>query len=87
MLVFPGMIAEAAKIAGMAVPESPDDEDSWTAKEFPHFMAFCNLQLARPMNSPSEHWENAHIIAPIPVEKLKRMTLQDFLALGLRFAS
>lgn len=67
MLVFAGMIAKAAQDAGMKVPDNPDGD--WSPKEYPHFHVFCNVQLARPMVSPGEHWENAKIVAAIPEKR------------------
>lgn len=84
MMAFPSMIAGAAKRAGMKVPDDPDGE--YSREEFPHFWVFCTLQLCRPMQ-PGEHWENAEIIAAIPEDELKTMTLNDFFDKGLRYST
>jgi hypothetical protein len=84
MIAFPEMLEAAAREAGISVPEDVEHYDSKKAKEaHPHFFVFCELQLGRAMGSWTEHWDNAKIIARIPIEKLKTMKLQDFLALGL----
>lgn len=86
MLAFPGMIAHFAKDAGMKIPDDPDNEESWTGKDFPHFLTFCNLQLCRPMDMNGNEPEiNAKIIANIPENELKTMTLAMFLAKGIRY--
>ena len=84
MLVFPGMIAEAAKKAGMKVPKDPDGK--WKPKDYPHFHVYCNVQLCRPI-SWGEHWENAEIVAAIPENELEAMTLEQLIARGLHFQS
>lgn len=84
MMCFKGMLVNIAKKAGMKVPSNPDDEETWDREDYPHFFVFCMLQLNRPMDW-DEPSENAAIIAAVPEEKLKTMTVPDFLALGLRF--
>lgn len=86
MIVFEGLIAVAAKKAGMKTP--PEEQldvkvGGWDKKDYPHFFVFCNLQLGRSMSSPNQHWENAKVIAAIPEEKLKTMTVEDFVAAGV----
>jgi len=60
------------------------DRDDFDREAFPHFFIFTELQLGRRMSSPSEHSDNAKVIAPIPVDRLKTMTLQDFIDAGLQ---
>lgn len=86
MIAFPGMLIGAAKAADMPVPEDGDKlEVNDALKEtHPHFWVFCMLQLARRMTSPSEHWENARVIAPIPLERLMTMTAADFAVEGVQ---
>jgi len=81
MMAFPGMLVGAAEKAGMKVPPDPDN---FLAEEYLHFQVFCILQLWRPIKW-GEHWENAEIIASIPEEELKTMTLEDFLDKGLHY--
>jgi len=82
MIIFPGMIAEAAKQAGMKTPENPDD--GFDAKEYPHFNIYCAVQLGRAIRW-GEHWENAKVVARIPNDKLETVTLQDLIEDGLEF--
>lgn len=80
MLAFPSMLLSAAEKAGMPCPPNPD---KFETEEFPHFHVFCNVQLGRAMEW-DEHWENAKVLARIPVEELKLLTLEDLLEKGLR---
>lgn len=81
MLAFPGMLINPAKQAGMKVPE---DADNFDPNEFPHFKAFCNIQLGQPMPSPTSHWENAKIVASIPQEKIFTITIGEMLNMGIQ---
>lgn len=73
MMVYPGMLVGAAEDAGMKVP--PDTEN-YDPKEYPHFDLFCLLQLARPMQW-GEQFDNAKILAEIPIEELRKMTVKQ----------
>lgn len=84
MLAFPSMIAKAAEEAGMKVPENPDD---FSPHEFPHFQVFCSVQLGRRMNSMVEHWENAKVIAAIPDDEIKQVSVDDLIKLGLSWST
>lgn len=75
MIVFPHMLTPAAKEAGMKYPPDPDNYEQ---EEYPHFWVFCALQLCRSMSSHNQHWENAIVIAKIPEDRLKTMTVSDF---------
>ncbi len=80
MLVYPGMIAQFAKSAGMKVPE---DCDEYRADDFPHFHVFCAWQLCRAMEwDEPEH--NAKIIAAIPEDEITVLTVEGMLAKGCR---
>lgn len=80
-MAYPSMLADAAEKAGMKVPPDPDD---FVGKEYPRFAVFCTLQLNRRLNW-GEHWDNAKVIAAVPDDKIMTSTLEDFLALGLRW--
>ena len=76
MLAFPGMIAQQAEKAGMKTPESPDKK--WDFQKYLHFGVFCELTLGRPLRwGTTAIQENADIIAAIPLEELKKMTLEQ----------
>lgn len=76
MIVFPGMLLGPAEKAGI---KTPADADNYDANEYTHFAVFCNLQLARPMSC---HWTNAKIIATIPEDKIKTITVEEILEMG-----
>lgn len=86
MMCFESMLITAAQKAGMKVPPDKlldkNEEESFKKEEYPHFFIYCRLQLGRPIVW-GEHWENAEIIAKVPEEKLMKMTLEDFLVLGI----
>jgi hypothetical protein len=59
MIAFPFLLLEPAREAGMKIPNDPYN---YNPEEVPHFHVFCILQLGRPMSSPTDHWDNAHIV-------------------------
>lgn len=89
MLAFPSMLGSAAEKAGINVPNFENLEDDWhfDPEEFPHFHVFCIAQLGRPMVSMGEHWENAKVIAAIPDDEIRSVSLEYLLDRGLSWAS
>jgi len=89
MLAFPSMIARAAEQAGMKTPNFDDINDDWgfNPEEFPHFQVFCIAQLGRSMSDMGEHWGNAKVIAEIPDDEIRSVTLEDLLYRGLSWSS
>jgi len=81
MLAFPSMLENPAIQAGMSVPLNSDDFDK-NKEKYPHFFVFCLMQLGRSMPRPSSHWDNAKIIAEIPIEKISSITIGEILDLG-----
>lgn len=81
MLAFPVMLVSAAKDANMSVPDNPDDFDR---EKFPHFAVFCNTQLGTRMSEPNIHFENAKVIAKIPDDEIKKVTIINLYNLGYR---
>jgi len=84
MMAYPGMLVGAAEKAGMKVPPDPDGE--WKVEEFPHFNIFCTVQLGRRIRW-GEHWDNAKVVAAIPEDKLKTITLMELIEAGLEWAT
>jgi hypothetical protein len=84
MLMFPGMIADAARAAGMKVPDEPDIDGSWDPNDYPHFYVFCGVQLCRPIEW-GEHWENARVVAQVRENELRVITLEELISRGLRY--
>lgn len=79
MIAFPEMLIPAALEAGMKVPE---DTENYDINEYPHFNVFCNMQLGQPMPNWTCHWSNAKVIASIPTNKIKEITMGDIFAMG-----
>lgn len=79
MISNPRMIEQAARDAGMKVP--PDVTEDYDKEEYPHWAVYCTLQLGVPVRW-GNHWKNARIIAQVPEEKIKTMTVRDFEDLG-----
>lgn len=79
MMAFPSMIEDAAREAGMKIPD--DVEAEFDPNEFPHWHVYCNLQLGRAVTW-GNHWENAKIVANAPEDKIRTMTEDDFCAMG-----
>jgi len=78
MFAFPSMLFSACDKAGI---KHPKDADNYDADEYPHFHVFCKLQLGRRMQI-GEHWENAKVIASIPEDEIRTITLPEILAKG-----
>lgn len=83
MLIFPSSLIPAAKEVGMKYPKSDIDTGPYDFLQFPHFRVYCNMQLCRPMVW-GEHWGNAKIIAAIPEDKIRTITIDEIRALGFQ---
>lgn len=84
MLAIATRLIEAARHAGMIVPEDLSDYFPFCDRvRYPHFYLFCILQLGRPVAYQGEHWDNAKVIARIPRERLMAMTVQEFAEAGV----
>ncbi len=79
MMAYPSMLVEAAIKAGMEVPLNPDER--FDEIKFPHFHLFCETQLGRKIRW-GEHWENAKVIASLPVDELNSVTIADLRSRG-----
>ena len=90
MLAFPGMLVSAAQKAGINVPPTLDGTAEKAVTEsvedykehFPHFYVFCMVQLCQPMVM-GEQWDNARVVASVPTEDIKSVTVLDLIARGL----
>jgi hypothetical protein len=80
MLAFPGMIAPAAEEAGI---ELPPNIEGYDPDEYPHWHIFQFIQLGTAMPHPAAHWDNAKVIATIPIEDIRHITMNDLLEKGL----
>lgn len=76
------MIVEAAKKAGINVPEQPDEP--FNTQTYPHFSVFCGAQLCRPITW-GEQWDNAKVIASISDEDINNITIKELVDKGLQY--
>lgn len=74
MLAFPKMIIQHAEKAGIKVPP---DVDNYKPEDYTHWHVFCNLQLACPLVSWDEPWTNAEVVAKIPANEIKTITMEE----------
>lgn len=81
MIAFPELLVKPATEAGMKVPANVSKYDT---SEYPHFAVFCALQLGTAMLYPSVHFDNAKLIAGILDDKIKNITLNDCIELGIK---
>lgn len=85
MIAFPEMLVPAAKAAGMKVPENLNkNRNKFSAKKYPHFQVFCNIQLGQALPEWTSHWTNAEVIAKIPDNEITKVTINDLIAKGLQ---
>ena len=78
MMAFPSMLFDACEKAGIPHPE----DDDYIPDEWLRFHLFCLVQLGRPVRW-GEHWENAEVIAKVPEDKIKTITLGELIEMGL----
>lgn len=81
MITFPSLLANAASKSGIMVPQIVDN---YSREDYPHWFVFCWAQLGRPMPSPVSHWNNAKLIAGIPANQLKYVSIEDLNKKGLQ---
>ena len=82
MIAFPHMLAEAAKKAGMPVPENPDNFDQ---DEFLHFHVFVVAQIGKSTRYHGEHWNNAKVIASLSDEEVKEIGIEGLIKKGFSY--
>lgn len=80
MLAFPEMLKKPAERAGIKVPENLTEFDK---AEYPHWHVYVIVQLGAPLPHPQAHWDNAEVIAAIPAEELKTITIGELREKGL----
>ena len=79
MIGFPEMLIGPAEQAGMATPEDAEDYD---ANSFPHWHVYLSVQLGTGLPYPSAHWDNARVVASIPEDRIRKVTMADLFAAG-----
>jgi hypothetical protein len=81
MIAFPDMLISAAEKAGI---KTPPNADLYDASEYPHFSVFCNAQLGASMPYAGCQWDNAYVIAKIPLDKIKLINMQELIYMGFQ---
>ncbi len=81
MIAVRALLAGPAREAGIKLP---DDLDEFDLEEYPHWAAYCVMQLGRRIPSMTEHWSNAKIVAAIPDDKIKLITRHEIEELGFQ---
>lgn len=81
MIAFPSLLVAPCRKFGIKTP--PNSDYGFDATIYPHFAVFCNIQLARPMVSSTEHWHNAEVIAKISEGEIKSITLEQLISRGV----
>jgi hypothetical protein len=89
MIAFPSMLVGAAKRAGIEVPANDDEvdrilEDHGLCEKYIKFYIFCLLQLGASMPYASVHFDNARVIAEIPDDQIKTITIKDVFDMGFQ---
>lgn len=69
--------------AEKAAMKTPADADAYDRNEYPHFEVYRAIQLGSPMPTPMSHWHNAQVIASIPDDKIRSVTFEELMALGI----
>jgi hypothetical protein len=82
MIVGTGILAKAAAKAGIEVPKDHSSEN-FDKEKYARWHIYLAVQLGRPLPYPSAHWDNAEVIASIPEDQLKTVTVADLKKLGL----
>lgn len=82
MILFPAMLANCAKDAGIKLPKDVNAED-FDSEEFPHWKVYLAVQLGASLPHPRAHWENARVVAEIPDDKIREITYNQLLERGL----
>ena len=81
MFMFPGMFYNHIKDSKLKMPS---DFENYNPEEYPHFHVFMLAHLGQPIDIP-ELENNANIIAEIPEEDIKSVTIDDLMEKGVVF--
>lgn len=80
MIAHPSLLAVAAREAGIKLPEDIDAD--FESDEYPHWFVFLSVQTGLRMPSPGCHFENAKIVAAIPEDEIRLVTISMLRDLG-----
>lgn len=79
MFCYPEMFRNSIENTGLKLPKNMNNFDS---NEYPHLEVFLTLHLARPIDL-NNSINNAEIIAKVPDDKIKTITITQLQALGV----
>jgi len=77
---FPEMFLNHVEGTGLKVPE---DASEFNKDEFPHWEVFLLLHLGRNIPNMNDIHYNAEIIAKIPDDQIRKITVNQLQALGV----
>ena len=83
MFMFPGMFYNHIKDSKLKMPE---DFENYDPEEYPHFHVFILTHLGQPIDIAALE-DNANIIADIPENAIKSVTLNDLMEKGVVFGT
>lgn len=83
MFMFPGMFYNHIKDSKLKMPE---DFENYDPEEYPHFHVFILTHLGQPIDIAALE-DNANIIADIPENTIKSVTLNDLMEKGVVFGT
>lgn len=83
MFMFPGMFYNHIKDSKLKMPE---DFENYDPEEYPHFHVFILTHLGQPIDITALE-DNANIIADIPENAIKSVTLNDLMEKGVVFGT
>lgn len=83
MFMFPGMFYNHIKDSKLKMPE---DFENYNPEEYPHFHVFMLTHLGQPIDIAALE-DNANIIADIPENTIKSVTLNDLMEKGVVFGT
>lgn len=70
----PQALIDAAKSAGMSVPDNVVEYDK---NEFPHWHFFVNIRIGRPLKDDQSHIKNAVVISKADRDHLNFLDLES----------
>lgn len=83
MFMFPGMFYNHIKDSKLKMPE---DFENYNPEDYPHFHVFMLTHLGLPINITALK-DNANIIAEIPEDAIKSVTIIDLMEKGVVFGT
>lgn len=79
MIAVDFALVEAAKEAGMKVPENLED---YGKDKYPHWFVYTEMQLGASMPYAGVHWDNAKVVAELSDKEIKTITPEELKGRG-----